>query len=241
MRRSISMAFTTGLAVVLALGVAAVAQSSIQLNAGAGQSVTFSGQGSGSQNVGVALGSCGLFGGCTLSGSGAGTGSLASSGSFTINSTANSIVLTPNGNGGFAASASAPINFNLSGSANGQTGTLLSGALNLLNFSQAQGSSQGSFNTALGANLNVTGGLLANAFTTTGGILNLNVQFPSNANISSLVGTNLSLTSTLSASGAGGISPTPEPSTLALAGLGLLVLGLGLCLHRRTAAPVLAV
>lgn len=210
---------------LLGLGMMAAAQSGITLNGGAGQTVTFSGQGSGSQNIGVTLGSCNVAGVCTLSGTASGSGSLDSSGNFTLSSTANSIMLTSNGSGGYNVQASAPINFSLTGSANGQAGTLLSGTLNLLNFSQAQGSSTGTFNTNMGANLSITGGLLASAFTSSGGELSLNVQFPTTANISTLVGTNLSLVSTLGASGAGSISPTPEPDSLALFGAGMLVLG----------------
>src|SRR6185437_8578793 len=160
-------------ALPLGLGVAASAQSSIVLQGGAGQSVVFTGQGSGTSDIGVNLGSCSMSGTCTLSGSGSGSGALASSGSFTLTSKSNSILLTSNGAGGYSASASAPIDFSLSGSANGQTGTLLSGALNLLNFTQANGSNKGEFNTNLAANLSLTGGLLANVFTTSGGVLSL--------------------------------------------------------------------
>ncbi|HET9783402.1 MAG TPA: PEP-CTERM sorting domain-containing protein [Terriglobales bacterium] len=234
MKRRIPVGFATGLALALALGVACTAQSSIQLNGGAGQTVTFSGQGSGSQAIGVSLGSCNIVGHCTLSGTGSGSGALQSSGDFTLKSSADSILLNSNGNGGYTATASAPIQFNLEGTASGQTGTLLSGTLNLLNFTQASGSSQGSFNSNLAANLDLTGGLLANIFTASGGVLSLNVQFPTSVNISTLVGTNLSLASSLSASGAGGISPTPEPGTLALVGAGLLILGAGLRLRRHS-------
>jgi hypothetical protein len=234
MKRRIPVGFATGLALALALGVAASAQSSIQLNGGAGQTVTFTGEGAGSQTIGVTLGTCNLGGHCALSGTGTGSGALQSSGTFTLDSKANSILLTSNGSGGYAASASAPIKFNLQGSASGQTGTLLSGTLNLLDFSQASGSSQGSFNSNLAANLDLKGGLLANIFTASGGVLSLNVQFPTSVNVSTLVGTNLSLAASLSASGAGGISPTPEPGTLLLVGAGLLVLGVGLRRHRHS-------
>ncbi|MGH9488649.1 MAG: PEP-CTERM sorting domain-containing protein [Terriglobales bacterium] len=238
MKRNIGMAVACALGLFVALAGTAAAQSSITLAGGAGQKVTFQGQGSGSQAIGVSLGQCNMQGHCTLSGSGSGSGSLSSSGQFTLDTSANSIALTPNGAGGYSASATAPINFTLTGKANGQTGTLLSGALNLLNFTQASGSSKGTFNTSLAANLSLTGGLLENVFTASGGILNLNVNFPTSTNISALVGTNLSLAATLSANGAGGISPTPEPSSLALIGVGLLVLGVGLRFTHRSAAAV---
>ncbi|MGH9479377.1 MAG: PEP-CTERM sorting domain-containing protein [Terriglobales bacterium] len=228
MKRNIWMGITGMLGMLAFLGTAAMAQSSITLDGGAGQHVVFSGQGSGTANIGVSLGSCNMKGDCTLSGTGSGSGSLSSSGSFTLDSAANSIMLTSNGHGGYSASATAPIDFKLTGSANGHTGTLLTGTLNLLNFTQASGSSQGTFNTNLAANLSLTGGLLANVFTATGGILNLNVSIPTSTNVSTVVGTKLSLAATLSASGAGGVSPTPEPSTLALMGVGLLALGFGL-------------
>lgn len=217
-----------GLALIAALGVTAAAQSTIQLKTGPGQVVTFSGEGSGSQNIGVTLGACTWNGDCSLGGAGTGSGSLASSGTFSIRSSANSIVLTPNGGGSYSASASAPIYFNLTGSANGQKGMLLTGTLNLLTFSQTPNSNQGTFNTGMGANLNVTGGMLASLFGSDGAALTLNVNFPCGGSLSGLAGTNRSLISSLSASGAGGISPAPEPSTLALVGAGLLVLGLGL-------------
>ncbi|MGH9472357.1 MAG: PEP-CTERM sorting domain-containing protein [Terriglobales bacterium] len=226
MKRNIWMGITGMLGMLAFLGTAAMAQSSITLDGGAGQHVVFSGQGSGTANIGVSLGTCNMKGDCTLSGTGTGSGSLSSSGSFTLDSAANSIMLTSNGHGGYSASATAPIDFTLTGS--GHTGTLLTGTLNLLNFTQASGSSQGTFNTNLAANLSLTGGSLANVFTANNGILNLNVSLPASFNVSTVVGTNMSLAATLSASGAGGVSPTPEPSTLALMGVGLLALGFGL-------------
>ncbi|MGH9468701.1 MAG: PEP-CTERM sorting domain-containing protein [Terriglobales bacterium] len=233
MQRMITPGLAGAVALLLALGVGAAAQSTITLDGGAGQTVTFSGQGSGSQSIGVILGSCSQQGTCTLSGSGSGSGALASSGNFTLDSAVNSILLTSNGNGGYTASSSPPIDFTLNGTANGQTGTLLAGTLNLLNFAQASGSSTGTFNTNLAANLNLTGGLLENVFSAVGGVLSLNVQFPCTMNVGMLAGTNLSLAATLSANGAGGITATPEPSTLALMGVGLLVLGMGLRLAHR--------
>lgn len=228
MRSGASLAVIAGFAMMSALGVTAAAQSTIQLSAGPGQVVTFTGQGSTSQNIGVTLGACSWSGSCSLGGAGTGSGTLASSGTFSIRSSVNSIVLTPDGGGRYTATASAPIYFTLTGSANGQSGTLLAGTLNLLTFSQTQTDSQGTFNAGMGANLNVTGGMLASLFGSEGAALSLNVNFPCGGSLSGLAGTNRSLISSLSASGAGGISPAPEPSTLALVGAGLLILGMGL-------------
>ncbi|TAN21975.1 MAG: PEP-CTERM sorting domain-containing protein [Acidobacteria bacterium] len=223
-----SLAAIAGLAMIAALSATGAAQSTIQLNAGPGQVVTFTGQGSTSRTIGVTLGACSWSGDCSLGGAGTGSGSLASSGTFNIRSSANSIVLTPNGGGSYTASASSPIYLTLTGSANGQSGTLLAGTLTLLNFVQTKSASQGRFNTSISANLNVTEGMLASWFGSDSAVLGLNVEFPCGGSLSGLTGTNRSLVSSLSASGAGGISPAPEPSTLALVGAGLLVLGVGL-------------
>lgn len=238
MQRKLWTGIAGALCLLVGMSVAASAESIIVLSGGAGQTVMFSGQGSGTQTIGIELGQCQMNGDCVLSGTGSGSGTLASSGTFTINSQANSIVLSPNGSGGFNASASAPIDFTYNGSASGQTGTLLHGTLGLNDFDQAQGSASGSFNSALNTNLLLSGGLLASLFNSSQGALGLNVTFPANFNVSTLVGTNLSVAGSLPGTGAGSVTPTPEPGTLLLMGAGMLALGL--CLRRgiRHAQPV---
>lgn len=222
MKKSFWMGITGILGMLAFLGTAAAAQSSIFLMGGAGQQITFTGQGSGTQNIGVSLGSCSSTS-CTFSGTASGTGSLQSVGNFTLNSSANSIMLAPTGGGAYNATSTAPINFSLVGG----SGTLLTGSLNLVNFSQSQGTSEGEFNSNLASNFTVMGGSLAGAFGGSPGVLNLDVTLPGTSNISTLSGTTQSLAATLSADCASGISPTPEPSTLVLMGVGLLALGFG--------------
>lgn len=208
----------------------------IVLEGGAGQSVTFSGQGASGGGIDVNLGSCGVAG-CSMSGTFSGGGGLAAAGTFTLTSAENSIVVNPTASAGlYSVSSSSPIAFNLTGTANGSTGTLLSGTLNLVNFYQPSlpgglGWVIGEFNvpTAGGVapDATITGGLLANAFTSAGGILQLNVQMASPTPISSLIGTGAHLSSVPISSS---LTPTPEPATLFLLLAGFLGLGaLGWC------------
>ncbi len=225
--------WVTGLALaaflLLAVSAPLAAQSGITMEGGPGQSVTFTGQGSGTNTIGVALGTC-TGGACSLTGTESGTGSLSSTGSFDITSTANSISLTPSSTtaGLFTVNATSPINFTLTGTAGSQSGTLLSGSLDLVNFYQqpgptvGSGSMIGSFNENMAANMTITGGILASAFSSNGGVMQLNVQFTSPVSISTLEGTSLSEVATLISSS---ITPTPEPSSLLLFGAGLLMLG----------------
>ncbi len=143
--------FASALALLLGLGVAAAAQGSILLQGGAGQAITFTGQGAGTDTIAVTLGACDGSGISTLSGTGVGSGSaaIASSGSFSITSSPSSTILTPFPQGDYDAynfyngSPSAPgcyapshcgANFVFTGSTRGQTGTLLTGVLGSAQF-----------------------------------------------------------------------------------------------------------
>jgi hypothetical protein len=203
----------------------------IVLEGGAGQDITFSGQGAGTDTVGVTFGSC-SGNSCTLTGTAAGSGGLLSSASFTLTSAPGAIVLTPTGTAGqFAASGQAQLT--LTGSANGATGTLLTGTLNLVNFSQmplaanGSGSVIGTFNQSAGGsvadNFTITGGLLANLFTSAGGVLQVNVQLASPTSIALLEGTSASLSAGLVSTS---LTPTPEPAPLLLWAAGLALLAL---------------
>lgn len=206
-----------------ALTAAGEAQGVVNLQGGAGQTVTFTGMGAGTSTLGVSLGNCGFFNTCVLYGNGSGSGALSSSGVFLITSSPGSLELTSNSGGSFDVESSAPVEFPFFGVAgSGQMGLLLAGNLNLADFTQT-GANSGVFGAG-GGSLTVTGGILAGAAANATLGLNLGLQFTGSANLGGLVGTNNSLSANLSGGRLGALSPTPEPSSLLLAGLGLLLL-----------------
>ncbi|HEY7837938.1 MAG TPA: hypothetical protein VIC54_05020 [Terriglobales bacterium] len=232
-----SMTCVLSLLTCLLLGAGAAAQSVINLQGGAGQTVTFTGMGAGTASLGVTLGSCGFGDGCVLYGLGAGSGNLASSGVFLINTAPGSI--QAGGSDALALQSSAPIAFPYYGidAATGQMGLLLDGALNLTNFNLAA-SNQSGTTADVGGYLTVSGGSLAAAAGSTLG-LTLGVDLPSWTSLTSLVGTGNSLSAALAGGTLAEISPAPEPAGWMLAALGALILGGGY-LRRRLQPGALA-
>jgi len=186
------------------------------------QLVTFKGMGSPSPNeLSITLGSC--FGSnCRVQGTAFGVGGLASGPApFSLTSSKNSITATlANATlGTWDVSQTAPIIFKY-----GAGGSLLTGDLNLLTFQQSPSSTAGIFNVNGTADLTITGGSLAAAFTSAGGIMDVNVAFRSASNIMSLLGTTNSKFGTFAG---GQLLPTPEPSAFAIFLLGASMLLLG--------------
>jgi len=213
------------LAVILAVTVCVMlastmtpAQTSIVLGKPS-QTAHFVGMGS-SSSVGFQFGFCRKDGRCTSSGKANGTGLLGSGPApYSFTSTLNSITLTlvNAAAGTWSVSETAPILFSY-----GKGGSLLTGDLNLLNFVEAPGTTQGMFNYSASTNLVVTGGSLASVFTSSHGVLDVVLQFHNGKNIESLLGNFKVLGTHI---GGGEILTTPEPTSLLLIGSGLFVVG----------------
>lgn len=224
---------------LLSVGTAS-AQTGISLT-GTRQTVTFTGEGHDTptcpdcgSEVGLTFGTC-AAGHCTLKGTGSGYMNTAE---FTITSTLGSILATmvsPN-TWSLSDPTNAPIDFSFGGTATHPNSSLLSGTLNLLDFTYTQGPGKNGYFDETGiADLTITGGSLSSLFTSAGGILQLNLTFGATAkNISTLLGT----TSKVGGNFAGGnVSPTPEPSAFAIFLVGSAMLVVGSLMKRRKALP----
>jgi len=214
------------LAWMAAMGAAAAAApSSIVLQGGFGQSVTFQGEGAGSTGLGLQLGSCGANNQCALFGMAQGDGALASMGVFAVTSLVQSLQPAADGAGGFTASASSAPEFALFGFAPGGNGLLLAGDLNLLGLgpvTEVGGESEATLTSTLA----VSGGWLAPALAgaTTG--LQLQLSWPGAVSLAGLVGGQAGLTAEVVEGSIGTISATPEPAAGVLLALGALALAL---------------
>ena len=212
------------------------AQDNIVLQGGAGETVTFSGQGAGTTGLTVQLGGCSLSNSCVLYGTGTGSGALGSMGLFLLDSGSGTVQLSANGDGGFAAQTSIPILFPYFGfdTKSGAMGLLLNGNLDLTGFSQTSGSANGT----LEGTLNLTGGVLAGSLPTSALSVELNLEFQGAADLGALSGTGNSLGATFSGGSVTDLTATPEPSTWSMLLLGgLMLLGCGWRHHRAVCEP----
>lgn len=214
-------------AVALAVisSTAAFGQTQISLG-GSTNNVQFKGLGAGSPTqVAVSfLGTCGKTGGITntcVSGTAAGTGALLSGPApWQIVNVKNavSITMTFIGAGSWSVAQTGDLLFKY-----GKGGSLLTGNLQLLSFSQLPGDNLGNFNTQAVVNLTNLSGSLASIFSPSGAKLNFAVLFKQGTpNVATLLGTTNKITAKVDH---GAIHPTPEPSSIALFGSGLFALG----------------
>src|SRR5437868_10376133 len=151
MRKSVIAALAV--AVALLVGIAN-AQDQITLNGTASGAITFTGAGAGTggSNLTMSLGSCSLGAHC-ITGTATGTGALGSTGTYELSGGPLSLTSVSAGSW----NVSGILNFAYF---NGGT-NLLSGTLNLLNFTQV--GSLGLFNDTLTANLTGLSGSLASS------------------------------------------------------------------------------
>ncbi len=225
--RETTVATVLGVALLAGVGTAK-AQTEITITGGAG-GVAFTGEGSSSTTQEkVTLGKCtGTT--CVVKGTGSGTGMLASGpAKYTLTSTLGTIFMTLiNATlGEWSVTQTAPILFSY-----GTGGSLLTGDLNLLSFEQAPGSHSGVFNYNGVADLTITGGSLAGAFTSAGGILTVDLIMHANNNVMSVLGTRKTVGGSITG---GQLLPTPEPNAAAIFLLGAGMLLAGSLLRRRS-------
>jgi hypothetical protein len=212
-------------AVAVICSTAAFGQTQITLG-GSTNNVQFAGLGAGNPNqVAVTfLGTCGKTGGVTntcVSGTAAGTGALLSGPApWEIIDVKHAVKITMTfvGAGSWSVSQTGNLLFEY-----GTGGSLLSGNLQLLTFSQLAGDNLGNFNTQATVNLTNLSGSLAPIFSPLGGKLNFAVLFKQGTpNVATLLGTTNIIKAKVDH---GAVHPTPEPSSIALFGSGLVAVG----------------
>ena len=149
----------------------------------------------------ISLGSCAKSAtNCVIAGRAIGTGRAALPGnkpaSYTIVTPKSDVITTsdPSGvPGEWTMTQSAPETFNW-----GKNGSLLTGTFDLISLFQAPGSSVGVFNDQGIFNMVITGGSEASAFGGPHASIDLILKFQSTKKLGALLGTNKSVTSTLS-------------------------------------------
>lgn len=214
----------------LALGLpSAHATTSQIVLASSTQGSVFTGTGS-SDSVSLDLGSC-VGGTCTVSGVAYGTGLLLSKGKYDITSPSNlSLQLTDPSTGLWTATTQG----NAAAFSYGTGGSLLTGALNLLQFQQISNKVTGGKTWYLtSADLTVTGGSLG---VSKGYEMDLHFSNVP-VNFTSLLGAGNVGNSESASFGYGILTPTPEPASVLLLGAGFLLVGtvLRVRLRRKTA------